>query len=233
VTVPAGASGTAGLFTAAVFGVPGSTAHEEVSGGASVSVPASSLAAAYDNVGITSDSSPGSGNIDGSGYSFSAQALATAGATPGATVTVGGLSFTWPTAAVAEPDNVVADGQAFALSGSGSELGFLLTGTYVSSSHGSAAGTGEVVYTDGSTSSFTLNAPDWHGGCSPTGSGVALYTPYRNYSGGANSLDVCVYEESVPLTAGKTIADVLLPVVSNGVTADVPAMHIFAVSVGS
>jgi NPCBM-associated, NEW3 domain of alpha-galactosidase/Fibronectin type III domain/Right handed beta helix region len=234
VTVPAGASGTAGLFVAAVFGVPGSTAHEEVSGSASVSVPASSLAAAYDNVGITSDSSPGSGNIDGAGYSFSAESLAAAGASPGGTVTAGGLSFTWPSAAAGQPDNVVADGQAFQLSGSGSgsELGFLLTGTYVSSSHGSAAGTGEVIYTDGSTSSFTLNAPDWHGGCGPTGSGVALYTATRNYSGGANSLSVCVYEESVPLTAGKTIADVLLPVVSNGVTADVPAMHIFAVAIG-
>lgn len=232
VTIPAGAGGTAGLFTAAVFDGPGSTAHEQVSGSASVSVPVSSLAAAYDDAGITSDSSPGAGDIDGAGYSFSADALAAAGAEPGGTVTAGGLGFTWPSAAAGQPDNVVADGQAFQLSGSGSQLGFLLTGTYVSSSHGSAAGTGEVVYTDGSTSSFTLNAPDWHGGCGPTGSGVALYTAYRNYSGGRSDLDVCIYEESVPLTAGKTISYVVLPVVSDGVTADVPAMHIFAVAVG-
>jgi hypothetical protein len=233
VVVPAGASGTAGLFDAAVFGVPGATAHEEVSGTSAISVPASSLAAAYDNVGITSDSSPGSGNVDGAGYSFSADALAAAGATPGGTVTTGGLSFTWPGAASGEPDNVVAGGQAFRMSGSGSELGFLLTGTYVSSSHGSASGSGQVVYTDGSTSSFTLNAPDWHGGCSATGTGVALYTAYRNYSGGQNSLDVCIYEASVPLTAGKTISYVVLPDVSSGVKSDVPALHVFAVSVSS
>jgi hypothetical protein len=231
VTVPAGASGTAGLFDAAVFGVPGSTAHEEVSGNSAVSVPASSLAAAYDNVGITSDSSPGVGNVDGAGYSFSASALAAAGAQPGGTVTVGGLSFTWPSAAAGQADNVVAGGQAFRMSGSGTQLGFLLSGTYVSSSHGSASGTGEVAYTDGSTSSFTLNAPDWHGGCSPTGAGVALYSAYRNYSGGKSTLDVCIYEASVPLTAGKSISYVVLPDVSNGAKSDVPAMHIFAAAV--
>lgn len=147
-------------------------------------------------------------------------------------MTAGGLSFTWPSAAAGQPDNVVAGGQAFRMSGSGSELGFLLTGTYVSSSHGSAAGTGEVVYTDGSTSSFTLSAPDWHGGCSQTGSGVALYTAYRNYSGGKSALDVCIYEASVPLTEGKTISYVVLPDVSTGVKSGIPAMHIFAVAVG-
>jgi len=232
VTVPADASGTAGLFDAAVFGVPGSTAHEEVSGNSAVSVPASSLAAAYDNVGITSDSSPGAGNIDGAGYSFSANALAAAGAQPGGTVTAGGMSFTWPSAAAGQADNVVAGGQAFRMSGSGTQLGFLLSGTYVSSSHGSASGTGEVVYTDGSTSSFSLNAPDWHGSCSQTGTGVALYTAYRNYSGGKSTLDVCIYEASVPLTAGKSISYVVLPDVSNGAKSDVPAMHIFAVAAG-
>jgi hypothetical protein len=104
-----------------------------------------------------------------------------------------------------------------------------MSGTYVSASHGSAAGTGQVVYADGSTSSFTLNAPDWHGGCSTS---AALYTAYRNYPGGKSALDVCVYEASVPLTAGKTISCVVLPDVSAGVTADVPALHIFAVATG-
>jgi hypothetical protein len=231
VTVPADASGTAQLFEAAVFGVPGSTSHEETSTTSALSVPYSSLAAAFDNTGITDDSNPGAGNIDGAGYSFSAQALAAAGATPGGTVTAGGLPFTWPNVPAGQADNVVASGQAFKLSGSGSQLGFLLTGTYVSASHGSAGGTGQVVYTDGTTQSFTLSAPDWHGGCSQTGAGVALYTPYRNYRGGQNSLDVCIYEASVPLTAGKTISYVVLPDVSNGVKADVPAMHVFAVAI--
>ncbi|HUN36509.1 MAG TPA: fibronectin type III domain-containing protein [Trebonia sp.] len=233
VTVPATApGGAAQLFEAAVFSGPGSTGHQEASASSAISVPYSSLTAAFDNVAITSDSAPGDGNADGAGYSFSAQALAAAGAQPGGTVTVGGLSYDWPGAAAGQPDNVVADGQSFQFTGSGTELGFLLSGTYVSASHGSAAGTGEVVYTDGSTSSFTLNAPDWHGGCSPGGAGVALYSAYRNYSGGQSALDVCVYAATVPLTAGKTISSVVLPDVSNGVTADVPALHVFAVAAG-
>ena len=226
VTVPSDApGGAAQLFEAAVFGA----SHQEVSASSAVSVPYASLSAAYGNVGITSDSSPGAGNVDGAGYSFSAQALAAAGATPGGTVTAGGLTFTWPSAAAGQPDNVVAGGQAFGFSGSGSQLGFLLSGTYVSASHGGAAGAGEVIYTDGSTSSYTLSAPDWHGGCS---SAAALYTAYRNHTGGKSALDVCVYEASAPLTTGKTIAYVVLPDVSNGVTADVPAMHVFAVAAG-
>ena len=44
------------------------------------------LSAAYDNTGVTDDSDTGPGNLDGSGSSLSAQALAAAGVTPGATV---------------------------------------------------------------------------------------------------------------------------------------------------
>jgi hypothetical protein len=84
-----------------------------------VSVPYSSLSAAFDNVGITSDTAPGAGKVDGAGYSFSAQALAAAGAQPGGAVTAGGLTFTWPNAAAGQADNVAAGGQAFALRGSG------------------------------------------------------------------------------------------------------------------
>lgn len=45
------------------------------------------LSAAYDNVGITDDTNTAAGNIDGSGSSMSAQALAAAGVPAGATVT--------------------------------------------------------------------------------------------------------------------------------------------------
>jgi hypothetical protein len=114
VTVPATASGGAAqLFEAAAFSVPGSAVHEEASASSAVSVPYSSLAAAFDDAGITSDAAPGVGNIDGPAYSFSAQALAAAGARPGGTITSGGLTFRWPATAASEPDNVVADGQAF------------------------------------------------------------------------------------------------------------------------
>ena len=47
------------------------------------SIPYPSLAAAFDNVGVTEDSDPAPGNFDGYGNSFSATALADAGITPG------------------------------------------------------------------------------------------------------------------------------------------------------
>src|SRR5258708_19288486 len=89
--------------------------------------PYSSLAAAYDNVGITDNSNPALGNFDGTGDSFSAQALAAATPPPltaGGQATFGGPTFTWPSP-VGAPDDVIAHEQTINLSGSGTDLGFL------------------------------------------------------------------------------------------------------------
>jgi hypothetical protein len=224
VTVPPGATAGAQLFATAVFGNGGQAESAQAHG--AVTIPAASLAAAFDNVGITDDDDTTIGNLDGAGSSFSAQALAADGVTPGASVTVGGTSFTWPGVASGDNDNVVASGQAFDLTGTGSTLSFLLTAGY-----GPASGTGQVVYSDGTTQAFTLGAPDWHGGCSPAGSGVALYMPYRNRATGQNALPVCVFDASVPLQAGKTVSMIVLPDVSSGVTSGSPSLHIFAVTI--
>ena len=224
VTVPSGATAGAQLFATAVFGNGGQAQSAQAH--AAVTIPAASLTAAFDNVGITDDDDTTIGNLDGAGSSFSAQALAAAGATPGATVTAGGASFTWPDVASGDDDNVVASGQAFDLTGTGSTLSFLLTAGY-----GPASGTGQVVYSDGTTQAFTLGAPDWHGGCSPSGAGVALYMPYRNRATGQNTLPVCVFDASVPLQAGKTVSMIVLPDVSSGVTSGSPSLHIFAVTI--
>jgi NPCBM-associated, NEW3 domain of alpha-galactosidase len=109
VTVPSGASASAQLFGTATFGVGGQT--ESLAADGSVVLPATSLAAAFGNVGITDDSNTTIGNLDGAGSSFSAQALAADGATPGATVTVGGVPFTWPNVASGDNDNVTASGR--------------------------------------------------------------------------------------------------------------------------
>ena len=63
-------------------------------------------------------------DFDGTGDSFSAQALAAGTPTPltaGGQATFGGTTFTWPSA-VGAPDNVIADGQIIDLSGSGTDL---------------------------------------------------------------------------------------------------------------
>lgn len=186
-----------------------------------------SLAATYDNPGISDDSNTRAGNLDGNGYSLSAQALAAAAVTPGSAVTAGGLSFTWPSAAPGTPDNVVADGRAIDISGTGPTLGFLITGTF-----GTASGTGTVYYTDGSTQAFTLSVPDWYA-TPPASSSPVIKMAYRNTPAGQDQHPVYVYYAGVPLTPGKTVQKVALPSISpapppNGTT----AMHVFAMSIG-
>jgi len=190
---------------------------------ATANVPAPSFAATLTNVGTTDDANTGAGDIDGSGSSLSAQALAAAGVTPGGTVTAGGLTFTWP---AGQPDNAVASGQGFDLSGSGGTLGFLVTATY-----GPASGTGQVVYSDGTSQQFTLSAPDWFsGGTSPD---IAVTTAYRNRPTGRDNHPVFVFLAKVALDPTKTVQAVVLPDVSPSVpVAHVASLHVFAVTIG-
>ncbi len=226
VQVPAGGTGS-GLTAQAIYDVgPHSTDSTRASITAGVAY--SSVAAAFDDTGITNDNDTGPGNIDGSGYSLSAQALASAGVTPGGTVQAGGQSFTWPSAAAGQPDNITAGGQAILMSGSGGTLGFLITGTY-----GPASGTGTILYTDGTSQSFTLSAPDWYAG-PPAGSTVAINLAYRNAPGNTRDQHpVQVFYQGVPLARGKTVQAVVLPGVSGAPpAAGSPALHVFAISIG-
>jgi len=183
-----------------------------------------SLAASYNDVGITADSDTAPGNYDGGGASFSETALTNAGAAPGATITSSGISFTFPNVAAGSDDNTVAEGQTITMSGSGT-LGFLVSGSY-----GPASGTGTITYTDGSTQSYTLNAPDWFSTSPPSGGAVAVSSAYQNRQGNttyAGSGDI--FSETVTLTAGKTIASVTLPP-GGALTTGTPAVHVFAIS---
>jgi hypothetical protein len=200
---------------------------------AQVQVPAPSLAATFNNTGITdnSDPDPSAGFIgfDGGGTSFSAQGLAAGGLTPGAAVSAGGLGFTWPDVASAEPDNTMAEGQTIAISGSGSSLGFL-----AAANNSPESGTGTIYYTDGTSQSFTLNVgnfwyPSGQNG-NPDNVQVAGVN-YANYTSGSSGHEVYVFEQSVPLAAGKTVAAVTLPSLGS-VTGYNAALHIFAMAIG-
>jgi hypothetical protein len=81
------------------------------------------LAQAFDNVGITTTATASAGDYDGTGDSFSAAGLAADALSPGRTLLHDGLAIRWPGVAPGQPDNVVADGQTIAISGSGSTLG--------------------------------------------------------------------------------------------------------------
>jgi lysophospholipase L1-like esterase len=187
----------------------------------------SSLAATFNDVGITADNDTASGNFDGGGSSFSETALTNAGAAPGASVTSSGVSFTFPNVAADTDDNTVAEGQTISMSGSGT-LGFLLSASY-----GPASGTGTVTYTDGSTQSYTLNAPDWWSTAPPSGGAVAVSSAYQNRQGNttyAHTGDI--FSETVTLTPGKSLASVTLPP-GGALTTGTPAVHIFAIATTS
>jgi beta-glucosidase len=193
--------------------------------------PYSSLAAAYDNVGITDNADPAAGDFDGTGETFSAQALAAGTPTPltaGGHATFGGTTFTWPTA-VGTADDVIADGQTIDLSGSGSDLGFLGAGGF-----GAASGTGTITYTDGSTQSYSLVMADWYNNAPVAGDDIATTTTSWNFSSATQTAHpVSIYFASVPLQAGKTVASVTLPTVSSGVGNGINALHVFSMAIGS
>lgn len=221
------ASGLTTVTATATYSVVEDVPPDQATGTGAVSVPFPNLAASFGNVGITDDTNTNVGNVDGDGSSFSAQALASVGASAGGTVTFGGSSFTWPAAAAGQPDNTVAAGQAIAVNQSGSTLAFLITTTY-----GPSSGTGTVLYTDGSAQSFTLSAPDWYG-TAPAGSDPAIIAPYRNRPGNTQDQHtVNVFYSATTLDPTKVVADVVLPDISSAsVSSGTAALHVFAMSI--
>jgi len=123
-------------------------------------------------------------------------------------------------------DNTVAEGQHITMSGSGSTLGMLLGATY-----GPVTGTGTILYTDGSTASFTVTVPDWWGGSTPAGDQVAVTAAYQNRQGNTQyQHPAYLYSTAIALDPGKTVAQVILPAVSAGI-GTTPVLHVFALSV--
>jgi beta-glucosidase len=223
VSIPQGAAGTFTLDTDAT--VDG--AHDS-SGWTQLAVPYASVPAAYNNVAITSDDNRGAGQLDGAGASFSANALAAAGVTPGSPLVHDGLTFTWPSPAAGNPDNVVASGQTIDISGSGSTLGFLGASTW-----GPVTGTGTVTYTDGSTQPFTVGFGDWANGTPPAGADVAIRAAYGNQPGNATGWQTTIDYDPVSLDPDKTVRSVTLPTGNAQPEGGIPAMHVFAMSIKS
>ena len=188
------------------------------------SPPAGQPAApAYNNIGTSDDAAPASGNFDGSN-SYSAQALQAAGVTPGATLTINGVQFTWPTAASGTANNYLAAGQTLPLQPAANvqAIAFLGAATY-----GTQSGTATIIYTDGTTQTVTLplaTGPSNGGGATPVaGNRIAIATPYRNAPTGRETVKTNVYYTSVPVQAGKTAQSVTLP--------SMAGLHVFAVGV--
>jgi len=223
VSVPAGAAGTFSLGgDATVGGLHDSTAASQTA------VPYTSLAAAFNDSAVTSDSNRGCANLDGAGASYSQQALASVGITPGTPLVHDGLTFTWPTGGACAADNVVAAGQTINVSGSGSTLGFLGTSAW-----GPITGSGTVTYTDGSTQPFTIGFADWANGTPPAGGDVAIRAPYGNQPGNQTGWQATVDYFPVRLDPGKTVRSITLPQGNPQPSGGIPSMHVFAISIKS
>lgn len=190
-----------------------------------VGVPYPELSDAFNNVGVTSDTDmapPTLGDGLSAGTSYSAEALAAAGVTPGATLTAGGQTVHWPNVPVAQPDNVVAYGQSVYLRGTGHSIGVIDASTY-----GPAKGSWVVHYADGTTDTVTLSTPDWSAK-PPAGSTVLASMTYHNSSTTGHTVrGTYVFVQSIPVDPSKTVAAVTLPTISPTAATGAPALHVF------
>ncbi|TCR17648.1 lysophospholipase L1-like esterase [Streptomyces sp. BK205] len=186
--------------------------------GAEPALPAGALPLErhFDNTAVSDDSRPGEADLDGSGFSLSAQDLAAAGWTPGRVLTVQATALTWPDRRAGARDNVRAAGQDVRLRGHGNALAFLATGTDGETVEGS----GTVTYGDGSSSAYRLAVPDWRRGPLAT---KAVALPHVNTSEGQLTEKARLYVVTVPLAPHREVASVRLPHASG--------MHVFALAV--
>ena len=188
-----------------------------------------SLLRAFNNAGVSNDDDVSEANFDGGGASYSAQALLAAGASPGKTITAGGITYTWPLPAPGYPDNVMAAGQQITVNAPSGirQLGFLGSAT-----NGPSQGTATLTYSDGSTSQYWLGFSDWtlNGGSTSApsyGNQVAAATSYRNCSycnPVQQTVKTYIFSAALPVDPAKTLSSVTLP---NGATQG--ALHIFAI----
>ncbi|MER5544334.1 lectin [Streptomyces sp. NPDC002589] len=189
----------------------------------------------YDtNEGIYPDGTNFSGGFDNGGWAFSQNALGAAGVTSGSTVTVDGISYTWPTVTSGQVDNLEMAGQTIPMPAgtSGASLGLLGTAANAPTDGSGVSGTMTVTYTDGTTSKATVGFSDWtlNGGSSKpiAGDTTAVTTGYRNTgSGGRDGVKTYVFATKLPLDASKQVASITLPV-----TGSTGTDHLFAYAFG-
>ena len=220
-TIPLAITVTDGSMTFTVAPTPTSAL--------SINVAFGSLAAAFDNTGISDESAPfTSASFDTGNESFSEQQLTAAGFGPGATFTHDGIPYTWPSAAAGSPDNVIGDGQAIEMSGQGSMLGVL-----GASNNGNATGPVTVIYTDGTQTTGQVTLNDWYSNAEPAPGDILVTTPNWDHSPSQGSHAVSVYAESIPIDPTKTVADVILPSQTTQLSTASAPFHVFALGIGT
>jgi predicted alpha-1,2-mannosidase len=185
----------------------------------------------YNAVGLSSDGQDVPAGYDGSGYTYSATALAADGLTPGASVTYGGVTYTWPDEQPGTLDSIWSAGQTIPLSLPAGSTTIGLLGSAIDAPSGGVTGTLTVTYTDGSTQAIPITFADWTlgGGADqlPSADTIAASVGYRNLiSGQSQAVKTYIYSTSASLESGKTVASVTLPAESSG------DVGIFAIGAG-
>jgi len=188
----------------------------------------------FNNAGI-SDDTTGLANFDGGGYSYSAQALAAAGATPGGTITVGSVKYTWAPAIAAPLDNFVIGGQVITFNEATAKTAISFLGCATDAGSTGATANVLVTYADGGTQQVNLVFSDWteDGGSQATpvaGDTIALTTAYRDHGTQKDNTKAYVYSFTAALSdstgAVSAVQTVSFPATTSGGT-----MHIFDVEI--
>ncbi|MFD8215606.1 GH92 family glycosyl hydrolase [Streptomyces sp. NPDC059697] len=211
ITLSAGDTAQQGFYDVKVTVTSAATSYEQPVA-LTVAAPGS-LLAAYNNTGVSDDTGDhDEADYDGGGWSYSRQALAAGGLTPGTQGTVDGLTYTWPDSPTGRPDNASATAQTIELAHAADRLSFI--GSAVNGNQQTHA---TVTYTDGSTDSVDLSFTDWTvggaGGTVQYGNEIVARTAYRNVAG-ADKDPVATYvfaTKPFQAPSGKTVRSVKLP----------------------
>jgi alpha-L-fucosidase len=153
--------------------------------------------------------------LDGSGYSFPADRLPQAGQ-----LTLRGVPYLFPGSSSGASDNVVALGQTITIPQGNYQQAFLL----VTSTWGSSSGAVTINYTDGSSSSGSLEVPDWLSG--PSG---ILSTSYRYSPTGADQNVSYIYGLQIGIDRTKVVKSLTLPSTAQPGPQQI-SLHIFALT---
>jgi len=180
----------------------------------------------YNNTGTSDDSDPSEANFDGSGKSYSAEALQNADVVPGQQFDSDGIAYAWPNEASGTANNFEASGQVLPVVPvpNATTLGIL-----GAASGGDTSGTATLTFTDNSIQTFTLGFTDWTMDDGQEhqvnfGNGIATTMPYSNTPSGPQPYTTYLFTAEVTLPQGKTLQSVTLPTSVNG-----GAIHVFAV----
>ncbi|HEX4725298.1 MAG TPA: glycoside hydrolase family 3 C-terminal domain-containing protein [Pseudonocardiaceae bacterium] len=165
-----------------------------------------SFDSAMNTVAVSDDSNPAVGNFDGSGNSFSAEALAGFGITPGGPVTVDGAPVTFPTEAPGTPNAVAATGQTLTVSGTGSRISMITSADF-----GDVLGFLQINYSDGTNSEVPIDVTDWFNNTPGTDGSILATTTWNQQPDNPTPHDVSLYGLTVNSGSSKTIISITLP----------------------